>query len=365
MRMILVLVSIGCHAAAAAPVARMAEPRASHGASLLGDGTVLVTGGFRKGPDGHSQLYSDTTELFDPRTNTVVPGPRMQHARAGHVVVTLGDGSVLVAGGWGEHGALRTAELFDPRTRRFVEVGELAAPRGGSTATRLPDGRIVVIGGGDDNHPSATVEAYDPERRRWRAAGSLATARAGHTATLLPDGRVLVIGGSTGTHQVARSAELYDPRSERTSPAGEMSVPRYKHAAALLPTGEVLVLGGSDARDWRGKYATTEIYDPRTAAFRAGPRLTTPRFKFPQAVVALANGDVLIAGGAASVEVVHSARSQAVAALEGASYFGTATRLPSDELVVIGGYDDRIRVSTAVWRIDRRGSTTSGHSREQ
>jgi hypothetical protein len=353
MRALIVLVTLGCHAAAASvPVARMAEPRASHGASLLDDGTILVTGGFRKAADGHSQLYADTTEVFSPRTNLVGSGPRMHHARAGHVTATLGDGAVLVAGGWDDGGAMRTAELFDPRTRAFVEVGELAEARGGATATRLADGRVAVIGG-EDHRPLATIEIYDPASRRWHAAGALAVPRSGHTATLLTDGRVLVVGGAMGERRIAASAELYDPRTERSMPAGEMAVARYKHGAALLANGEVLVVGGSDERDWTGKHDTTEIFDPRTGSFRAGPRLTAPRFKLPRAVVALANGDVAIAGGAAAVEVVHDGASHMVAALEGASYNGTATRLASDELIVIGGYDDRLRASTAVWRIGR------------
>jgi hypothetical protein len=349
--MIPILFLMGCHTAAAAPIARMAEPRASHGASLLGDGTVLVTGGFRKAADGHSQLYADTTEVFDPRTNAVAAGPRMHHARAGHVTATLSDGSVLVAGGWGEHGALRSAELYEPAARRFVEVGELASVRGGATATRLADGRVAVIGGGDDGRPAAAIEIYDPATRRWRPAGALTVPRAGHTATLLPDGRVLVIGGAAGAHDVLASAELYDPRSARSVLAGQMAVARYKHAAVLLASGEVLVIGGSDARDWRGKYATTERYDPRTGAFRAGPALAVPRFKLPHAVIALANGDVVIAGGAASVEVLRGGASHPLGSLDAASYFGTATRLASDELVVIGGYDDRVQASTAIWRI--------------
>ncbi|HEY0991502.1 MAG TPA: kelch repeat-containing protein [Kofleriaceae bacterium] len=353
MRAWIVLFSIGCHTtAAAAPVARMAQPRASHGASLLDDGTILVTGGFRKAADGASQLYEDSTELFDPRTNRVAPGPRMKHARAGHVTASLADGTVLVAGGWGDRGALRSAELLDPRRGEFIEVGGLADERGGATATRLTDGRVAVIGGGDENRTVATIEIYEPTTQRWRAAGALAVPRSGHTATLLPDGRVLVIGGAMAAHQVVASSELYDPRTEQTIPAGNMAEARYKHGAVLLANGEVLVLGGSDERDWSGKRATTELYDPRTRSFRPGPRLTAPRFKLPRAVLALANGDIAIAGGATTVEVLHDGRSRTLATLD-AAYYSTATRLASDELVVIGGYDDRLRSSTAIWRIAR------------
>ena len=346
----MIVFSIGCHAAAAAPAARMAQPRASHGASLLGDGTILVTGGFRKAADGASQLYEETTEVFDPTTNRVTPGPRMKHARAGHVTASLADGSVLVAGGWNDRGALRSAELFDPRRGEFIEIGGLADERGGATATRLADGHVVVIGGGGEGRTVATIEIYDPATQRWRAGGALAVPRSGHTATLLPDGRVLVIGGAMAARRVVASAELYDPRTEQAMPAGDMAEARYKHGAVLLASGEVLVLGGSDERDWSGKRATTEVYDPRTRSFRPGPRLAVPRFKLPRAVLGLANGDIAVAGGAATVEVMHGGRSRTLATLD-AAYYSTATRLASDELVVIGGYDDRLRSSTAIWRI--------------
>jgi deoxycytidylate deaminase len=351
MRALLFVVLMSCHAAAAAaPTAVMSKPRASHGASLLDDGTVLVTGGFRKAADGYSQLYEDTTEVFDPRTDAVAWGPRMHHARAGHVTVTLGDGSVLVAGGWGDGGALRSTELYDPRTRAFVEVGGLAEQRGGATATRLADGRVAVIGGGPDGRALATVELYDPALRRWSAGGALTVPRTGHTATLLRDGRVLVIGGAGDERHVTASAELYDPRTGRSAPTGKMAVVRYKHGAVMLGGGRVLVVGGSDERDWRGKHATTEVYDVQSGSFRAGPRLGAPRFKLPRAVLALDSGDIAIAGGAATVEVLHGDAMRTVASLD-AAYYSTATRLPSDEVVVIGGYDDRLRSSTAVWRI--------------
>src|SRR5262249_26806793 len=125
MRTVLLIGLVACtpSAAAHAPVASLAVPRWSHSASLLADGTILVAGGMRKAADGVAQLYTDTSELVDPRTDAVVAGPRLGQARGGHVAVTLADGSVLVAGGWNATGALRSAERFDPATRTFSAVG--------------------------------------------------------------------------------------------------------------------------------------------------------------------------------------------------------------------------------------------------
>src|SRR5262245_51027881 len=98
---LLPILALGACAATAEgvrPVARLAEPRATHTATLLPDGTILVAGGFRKGPDGRSQIYAGSTELVDP-AGRVTPGPPLVHARGGHVAVPLADGRVLLAGG--------------------------------------------------------------------------------------------------------------------------------------------------------------------------------------------------------------------------------------------------------------------------
>jgi galactose oxidase-like protein len=326
------------------------EPRASHSASLLADGTILVAGGFRKGPDGVSQLYTATTELVDAAGGTVRAGPPLHDARAGHLAVTLGDGRILLAGGWNASGMLHSAELYDPARGRFAPAGDMVEPRGGAAATLLRDGRVLVTGGGD-NVATASTELFDPRDGRFHAAGSLIAPRIGHTATLLPDGRVLVAGGVRRKGEVLASAELYDPATDTfTALAASLHDARYKHAALALADGRVLIVGGSDARDWTGKLATTELFDPATERFTPGPALTTARFKLPHAV-ALRGGDLLVAGGAATVERVRpGAASQTIASLGDARYYDTAT-LTADRLVVIGGYDDRAQAHADVWVI--------------
>ncbi|MEO8706288.1 MAG: kelch repeat-containing protein [Kofleriaceae bacterium] len=346
MRILALLLGLACGSSRPQPIANLATPRASHSASLLADGTVLVSGGFRKGPDGRSQLYSDTTEIFDPASNAIARGPAMVAARCGHVAVTLTDGAILIAGGWNEHGVMRSAELYDPRARTFSALPDLAEARGGATATALANGHALVIGGG-----TASIEELDPATRTWRPAGSLSTPRSGHTATVLRDGRVLVVGGEAGRGTVLASAEVFDPKTGRSVAVGSLATARYKHGAVRLANGNVLVIAGSSEQDWRGKYASTEIYDARTATFGPGPTLTEPRFKLPGAVVALPGGDVAIAGGAATIERVHDTATRTVGRLDAASYYGTATLLPTGELVVIGGYDDDIHTSSAIWRI--------------
>ena|SRR3990172_7072929 len=78
---------------------RMHETRASHTATVLPDGRVLIAGGFRKGPDGYSQIYSHTAEVFDPKTQIFTLTGEMHSERSGHTATLLPNGNVLIAGG--------------------------------------------------------------------------------------------------------------------------------------------------------------------------------------------------------------------------------------------------------------------------
>ena len=53
----------------------------------------------------------------------------MTQPRGRHTATRLGDGRVLIAGGWNEK-ALGSAEVFDPGTGAFVPVsGSMVKPR--------------------------------------------------------------------------------------------------------------------------------------------------------------------------------------------------------------------------------------------
>ena len=83
-------------------------------ATLLLDGRVLVTGGFRS--DGNGVLAS--AEVYDPDTGTWTAAPKMDTPLANQTATLLPDGRVLVAGGMsvidGTARPLASAELYDP-----------------------------------------------------------------------------------------------------------------------------------------------------------------------------------------------------------------------------------------------------------
>jgi Galactose oxidase, central domain/Kelch motif len=229
-------------------------PRWLHRAVRLADGRVLVAGG---------GAYTASAELYDPATNRWTPTGSMSVDRYDFTATLLRDGRVLVVGGFSGNGTgvQASAELFDPSTTgRWTSTGSLRTPRRNHTATLLRDGTVLVAGGFGDGW-LREAELYDPARGRWKRVAPMTIPREHASATLLRDGRVLIAGG--GSPSATLSAELYDPASGRWTPTGRMTDYHGSEAVAL-PDGRVLVAGGGDAGD---------VYSPASGTWTAtGPR---------------------------------------------------------------------------------------------
>lgn len=290
------------------PTGSMLETRESHDAVLLGNGRVLVVGGWRMAPDGTS-APSTTAEIYDPATETwsAVESPAFSHLNS--PAVRLPSGRVLVLGG-DETGS--RCEVYDPATNTWSETGPLVTPRTYPTATLLGSGKVLVVGGYRSVDPygvATEVELYDPTTGRWSRTGSIDYQPVAHTATLLGTGEVLVNGGAgPGQGAYAYSgtplaqARLYDPVSGTWRPTGSMNQGRYGHVSVLLASGRVLSASGIPEGRLAGHQVygfdavSGEIYDPVTGSWV----FTPPMERFVttgMAAAMLSDGDVLVAGG--------------------------------------------------------------------
>ncbi|MBI4575759.1 MAG: hypothetical protein HY722_05795 [Planctomycetes bacterium] len=116
---------------------------------------------------------------------------------------------------------------------------------------------------------------------RWSPTGGLGGPRSHHTATVLRDGRVLIAGGFDGSRWLA-GTEVYDPRSGAFRPGPAMAWPRVHHSATLLSDGSVLLAGGYDGTR---VLASVEVYlpdpdfdgDTSDARIATAPDLPSPR----------------------------------------------------------------------------------------
>jgi hypothetical protein len=194
--------------------ARMATPRASHTASRLADGRVLIVGGYA--PAGAPYVLA---EIFDPKAETFTPvaAPAGVDGRMRllHSAQTQDDGSVLIVGGEHyDHATDITKPLadmlrFDAASQRMALAGTLLGPRSAVIGDRVGS-RLLLFGGlGAGDARLDRAESIEPDGRA-RALAPMPGARAWHTATRLPDGRVLIVGGEDGGRQFVPSVLLYE-----------------------------------------------------------------------------------------------------------------------------------------------------------
>ncbi len=261
-------------------------------ATLLGNGKVLVAGG------SDSSGILSSAELYDPTSNTWSDAASMSWARHSYCATLLANGKVLVEGGYGTGnnslGNLSSAELYDPTNNTWTSAGSMATARSGFRATLLGNGKVLVTGGFNGSYVSG-AELYDPVSNIWSSAGSLTTARIRHTATLLGNGKVLVAGGSDASNASLSSTELYDPLTNTWSTASSMITPRDSGSATLLGNGKVLVTGGSATRYVTGMQSSAELYDPVNNTWSATASMASIRDHHRATL--LNNGKVLVAGG--------------------------------------------------------------------
>ena len=129
-------------------------PHAGHTATLLPDGKVLIAGGFNSGIVNGQIAVTSSAELYDPATGSFSATGRMGVAREEFNATLLLNGTVLVTGGGDS-----TAELYDPSTGYFSPAASMEASRIGHSATLLPDGTVLVAGGGSWS-PLSSAELY-------------------------------------------------------------------------------------------------------------------------------------------------------------------------------------------------------------
>jgi hypothetical protein len=124
------------------------------------------------------------------------------------------------------------------------------------------------------------------------------------------------------------------------SATGSLARIRYKHGAARLADGRVLIVGGAPRFDLGARYRQTELYDPRTRRFTAGPSLRHARYHILETVVPLPRGRVLVAGDAPQLELYDPRvrRFRVVGRIGVELGFATGTRLRDGTVLIAGGY---------------------------
>jgi hypothetical protein len=178
-------------------------------------------------------------------------------ARYAHKMVKLDSGKVLIIGGCNQSGGVASCEIYDPTLGTFSSTGSLNFGRCAFSATKLANGDVLVCGGttgfdsvypnGTITAPVATCEVYSIVNGTWAyTTGGLATARCFNRSEILPSGKVIVTGGLaySGTDGMIATTEVYDPGTGTFSAGPTMPSAKAWHGSVRTPSGSVLVWGG-------------------------------------------------------------------------------------------------------------------------
>lgn len=227
----------------------------------LPDGRVAFFGGNTAG-EGAPLGISDSAEVWDPATGrSRLLSTRLAMGRTGHQATLLGDGRVLITGGYGLPPTYHYAEVYDPRSERFTPIAApVTAARAHQAVLPEADGRLLLLGG---ETPTADgglaaipdVLRFDAVSGAFTALPPLARPRTLAAAVTTRDGRVLLFGGETQIGRANDDAEAYDPRSGGR-PIAALDHARAYLSAHRLPDGRILLVGGEDGS---GRFAETVL----------------------------------------------------------------------------------------------------------
>ena len=266
-----------------------------------------------------AQIARDTSEIYDPVSDSFTWGPSLTTARSLHTATLLPNGQWLFAGGVDTNNDPQAScEVYDPVLDTFTPVASMLSPRMAHTATLLANGKVLVTGGLDAVTVTPTqlsairdivnsTEIYDPVANTWTAGPNMATPRAAHAAITRPDGKVLLAGGVSWDNviivgwlpAVRRSCDLYDPVANTIAAAPQMGTARSTIDPIDLGGNRWLFAGGISAVTLANPgtpTATAEIYDAVANTWTTVGPMATPRGNHKG--WSLGGGTFLLTGGA-------------------------------------------------------------------
>ena len=139
----------------------LATARFQHTATVLPSGLVVIAGGQTTDAAHTGYVTASSIEIYDPASGNFSPGGSLLAGRASHTATLLGNGQILFTGGIDATGVpLKSAELYTPAVHASSAVSDMVVPRVLHTATALEDGEVIIIGGGSGSAVLTSAEIF-------------------------------------------------------------------------------------------------------------------------------------------------------------------------------------------------------------
>ncbi|MFV0279868.1 MAG: RICIN domain-containing protein [Rhodoblastus sp.] len=275
------------------------------GTALLGDGSLLVTGG--------SNTKSST--LMDANGNFVAtPNLNIARGYAGQTITS--EGKVFTVGGsWSGGVGIKKGELYTPGSGWKVLDGVVPTDFNTSDPAGLyrQDNHMWLAGASG----GWVLHAGPSKKMHWvSTAGSGSIVSAGTrgsmdnmngNAVVYDIGKMLTLGGAAAYNHASPTAAAHivdfsaaPPAPPRVTQTGSMAYARSFANSVVLPSGEVVTVGGAGegatAFSDVNSVLAAEIWSPSTRKFAKAAAMQTPR-NYHSVATLLMDGRVIAAGG--------------------------------------------------------------------
>lgn len=209
----------------------MNDRRIDHEAVVTSDGKIFVMGGRQQErfEDSHGnvkrgdQLVLNTVECYSPESNQWQYRRPMTVKRFLFAAVVGPDDKIYTFGGAGDFTAdgswptYDTTEVYDPATDTWSYRTPMPKPIESHAAVLAADGKIYVLGGsqGRNKPPVKDVFIYDPVKDSWEKGPRMNLPRSTLAAVATADGKIYAIGGTdVGAYKNREKLNIFLPRKK-------------------------------------------------------------------------------------------------------------------------------------------------------
>ncbi len=263
------------------------RPAAVEGTTMDHDGTYAYAAGGYDGTDvtNYFVRYNPVADSWD--TLTPMPTP----ADGTGVVYSPVNNKVYVFGGAdGPGNAEDVTRIYDVAAGTWSLGATMPGPRNRYAAVGYYNGIIYVVGGSTDlsgTTAQPNTWSYDPATDTWDTSLMDMPTAIGEAAYGIVDGHIYVLGGKDTTQTTVDTVYDYDIATDMWTTKSSVEPVAVSQAGRAVVDGRIWVFGGDNGLSSRRtrradapavELSVTQIYDPSSDTWSAGPDLNVARY---------------------------------------------------------------------------------------